>query len=208
MQMHNRIIAAGSLFMILSVAACQPQKAAPTSDAKPTSPFKLTAGIQDIMALEVDPAADALWESVSTTVNKSGTHEHKPLTDDDWAKARGHALILIEASNLLVMDGRRVAREGVQKLEDHGTPGNFSAEESQQAIDANRETFVSYAHALRDVGEAILKAVEAKNAEGIMDAGATMDQVCEGCHLKFWYPGQRIPRFPNEAPEEDLPASK
>jgi hypothetical protein len=30
-----------------------------------------------------------------------------------------------------------------------------------------------------------------------------MDQVCEGCHLQFWYPGQKIPLFPDQAPEED-----
>jgi hypothetical protein len=51
----------------------------------------------------------------------------------------------------------------------------------------------------------LLKAVEAKDTDAMMEAGATMDQVCEGCHLKFWYPGQKIPRFPDEAPEEDLP---
>ena len=54
------------------------------------------------------------------------------------------------------------------------------------------------------VGEELLKAADAKNSQGLMDAGATMDQVCEGCHLKFWYPGQRIPRFPDEAPEVDI----
>jgi hypothetical protein len=191
------------------LAACgQQNSTTPPSveqPAKVESPFKLTAGIQDIMALEVDPSADALWESVSTTVTKTGAHVHKPLTDADWAKARGHALILIEASNLLLMDGRRVAREGVQTLEDHGTPGNLTAEQSQQAIDANRQTFVSFATALRGVGSELLKAVEAKDTDAMMEAGATMDQVCEGCHLKFWYPGQKIPRFPDEAPEEDLP---
>jgi cytochrome c556 len=93
----------------------------------------------------------------------------------------------------------------VQTLEDHGTPGNLTAEQSQQAIDANRQTFVSFATALRGVGSELLKAVEAKDTDAMMEAGATMDQVCEGCHLKFWYPGQKIPRFPDEAPEEDLP---
>jgi hypothetical protein len=34
-----------------------------------------------------------------------------------------------------------------------------------------------------------------------MNAGAALDEVCESCHLKFWYPGQHIPPFPDEAPE-------
>jgi hypothetical protein len=190
--------------LLLGLSACQKEAAPVPADKKPASLLKPIAGVQDIMALMIDPAGDALWESVSTTTTKDGSHEHKPLTDKDWAAVRGHALTLIEASNLLVVDGRRVAREGVQQLEDHGTPGNLSAEESQKVIDANRETFVSFAHALRDVGEEMLKASEAKNADGLMEAGATMDQVCEGCHLKFWYPGQKIPLFPDQAPEEDL----
>jgi len=195
------------LAVLGSVALAGCQKAAPpaNADVQPVSPFKVVAGIQDIMALQIDPAADALWESVSTTVTKDGSHEHKPLTDKDWSRVHGHALMLIEGANLLLMDGRRVAREGVRQLEDHGTPGNLTTEEAQAAINANRATFVSFALALRDVGEAMLKATEAKSTDGIMDAGETMDQVCEGCHLKFWYPGQKIPRFPDEAPEVDAP---
>jgi hypothetical protein len=160
------------------------------------------------MALQIDPAADAIWESVSTTVAKDGTHEHKPLTDKDWVLERGRALMLIEGANLLLMDGRRVTREGIKVLEDHGTPGNLSAEESQAAIDANRDTFVGFATALREVGEEILRASDAKDTDAILEAGATMDNVCEGCHLKFWYPGQKIPLFPDQAPEEDLPADQ
>jgi hypothetical protein len=191
---------------LLCLSSCNKQTAAPAvQTTPPATNLKLIAGIQDIMALQIDPAADAIWESVSTTVSKDGTHEHKPLTDDDWRKAHGHALMIIEGANSILLDGRRVAREGVTQLEDHGTLGNLTAEESQQAIDANRSTFVSYAIALRAVGEELLKATEAKSIDGIMEAGATMDQVCETCHLKFWYPGQKIPRFPDEAPEVDLP---
>lgn len=195
----------GVLTVAIGLAACQKS---PVETPKVESPFQLTAGIQDIMALQVDPSADAIWESFSTTVTKDGAHEHKPLNDEQWTKVHGHALVLIEASNLLLMEGRRVAREGVQHLEDHGTPGNLTAEESEAAIAKDRATFVSFAKALRDVGTDILKNVEAKNVDAIMEAGATMDQVCEGCHLKFWYPGQKIPRFPDEAPEVDAPVKK
>jgi hypothetical protein len=98
------------------------------------------------------------------------------------------------------MQGRHVAREGKQ-LEDHGTPGNLTAEESEQAIAADRSTYIAFGQALHDVGAAMLKAADERNPQGILDAGETMDQVCEGCHLKFWYPGQKIPAFPDQAPE-------
>ena len=60
---------------------------------------------------------------------------------------------------------------------------------------------IAFAQALRDVGASMLAAADAKNPQGLIDAGDTMDQVCEGCHLKFWYPGQKIPAFPAQAPE-------
>jgi cytochrome c556 len=104
-------------------------------------------------------------------------------------------------------DGRHVVKEG-SHLEDHGTPGNLTAEESEQAIAENRDAFIAIAQALREVGVSMLAAAEARNPQGLIDAGDTMDQVCEGCHLKFWYPGQNIPPFPDQAPEVDVPPAK
>jgi hypothetical protein len=177
-----------------------PRAAAPAAIKSP-SLVKPVAGISDIMAIEVDPSADALWGAVGTVVTRSGTKNNHPTTDKQWDALKDRAVVLIEAANLLLEDGRRVARDGVQKIEDQGTPGNLSAEQSQSLIDANRKTFDSFAIGLRAVGEQMLKAIDARNPQDLMEAGAALDEVCEGCHLKFWYPGQHIPRFPNEAPE-------
>jgi len=130
--------------------ACQekvaPQEAAAPATAAAAAPaatgsatmLKPVAGISDIMAIEVDPSADALWESVGTVVTRSGAKNNHPTTDKQWDELRAHAVMLTEAANLLLMDGRRVAGEGVQKIEDQGTPGNLSAEQSQKVIDENR----------------------------------------------------------------------
>lgn len=188
-----------SLAVTAALAACG--KTEPPATAAAPSPVKLTAGIQDIMRDMIDPAADFLWESVSTTETAQGVEEHQPRTDEQWAEVRKHALILAESANLLLLDGRHVAREG-KHLEDHGTPGNLTAEESEQAIAGDRATFVGFGQALHDVGVQYLKASEERNPQAMMDAGEVMDQVCEGCHLKFWYPGQVIPPLPDQAPEE------
>jgi hypothetical protein len=172
----------------------------PATPAASASTFKLTAGIQDIMADIVDPAADFIWGSVGSTVTAEGVEEKQPRTDDEWNEVRRQAMILTESANLMLMEGRLVAREGRQ-LEDHGTPGNLSAEEAAQAIAADRASFVAFSHALHDVGADMVKAADERNPQGILDAGETMELVCEGCHLKFWYPGQKIPAFPDQAPE-------
>jgi hypothetical protein len=187
-----------------SVTAQSGQVATPPA---PASPLKPIAGVQDVMAAMIDPAADFLWESVSTTVTRGKTVEKQPRTDEEWAEVRRQAIVLTEGANLIMMDGRHVVKEGAQ-LEDHGTPGNLTAQESEKAIAEDRAAFLAFSTALRDVGVQMLAAADSRNPQGLVDAGDTLDQVCEGCHLKFWYPGQNIPQFPDQAPEEDTPAAK
>ena len=162
--------------------------------------FGKIAGVQDIMAYMIDPAADFLWDSVSTTVTSSGTVEKQPRTEEEWGAVRRQAIILTEGATLIAMPGRHVASEHGE-LEDEGTEGNLTAAQSEQAIANDRATFLAFAKALHETGHAMLKASETHNAQALVDAGDTLDRVCEGCHLKFWYPGQKIPLFPDQAPE-------
>ena len=144
------------------------------------------------MQSEVDPAADALWDSVATISSASGIEERQPRTDEEWAAVRRHAITLIEAANLLVMDGRRVAREG-KPLEDAHTPGISTPAEIQTAIDGSRTVFIERAHALQSAGSAALSAIDARNAAALTAAGGALDTACEECHLKYWYPNTPRP---------------
>jgi hypothetical protein len=186
--------------MIACTQNPQPQAAAPPAAVKPEIPFKLAAGITDIMRYEVDPSADALWDSVGTYVDKKGTENRQPHTAEQWNEMRGRAIVLAEAANLLMMEGRQVASAG-HEVEDFGTPGNLTAAQAQAAIDKNRAVFIGFARALGDVAAQMVKATEDRNAAALLESGAALDEVCESCHLKFWYPGQKIPPFPHEAPE-------
>lgn len=181
-----------AVVLLVAAAGCQDKVQVPQA----VSPFRLTATIQDIMVSEVDPAADYLWDAVSTTITAAGTDEHQPRTPEEWLQARHRAITLIEATNLLVMEGRRVAAPG-KKLEDEGADGILTAAEAQKAIDGNRAAFVQYAHALHDVGEQMLTAIDAKSPKGMEDAGGAMDAVCEACHTTFWYPNQGTAELPN-----------
>jgi hypothetical protein len=155
----------------------------------------LTASIQDIMAAEVDPAADYIWESVGTIVTAAGTEERQPRTDAEWQRVRFEAITLTEAANLLLMAGRRVAAPGA-KLEDEGIEGILTAAEAQRAIDNARPAFFAFATALHDVGAETLAAIDRRDVQAMMDAGEQLDVVCESCHVQFWYPNQVIPPSP------------
>jgi hypothetical protein len=175
-------------------------------EEKTASNLLPVAGIQDIMRTMLEPSADALWLSVGSTVTAAGEEDFAPSTNEEWEQLHTHALALVEATNLLLMDDRRVVREGVDELEDHGTPGNLTAEEVEAAIAANRVLFVDFAMAMRSTGQKFLTAIADKNTQGMFDAGHSLELICEGCHLEFWYPGQVIPPFPGGAAEEPAPA--
>jgi hypothetical protein len=195
------ILACAVLAALLGVSACQKPAVtaavpAPLSTpAPPATPFQIRASIQELMDAVIDPAADALWDSVSITETAKGTVFHQPKTDEEWQEARRHAIALIEGTNLLVMDGRKLVAPGSPVL-DEGTSGVLGSEEGQKLFDLKHATFVDFAHALRAAGEQMLTSIDKKDATGMMNAGAAMDGVCESCHLTFWYPNQVIPPLP------------
>jgi cytochrome c556 len=84
----------------------------------------------------------------------------------------------------------------------------LTPEEGQKKLDEQHDTFVAFAHSLNDVGAKLLAAIDAKNPQGMMDAGAEMDEVCESCHMTFWYPNQKIPELPDNVPATIAPKKK
>jgi hypothetical protein len=189
------------VFCLGGLAACQKSDVAAVVPEKPPAPpappFVITASIQELMDSIIDPSADSLWDSVSIINTRKGTEYRHPRTDEEWQEARRHAIALIEGTNLLIMDGRKLVAPGSAVL-DTNTQGVLSAEEGQKKLDAQHATFVQFAHALRDAGSQMLTAIDKKDPDGMMNAGAAMDGVCEGCHLTFWYPNQVIPPLPAE----------
>lgn len=172
-----------------------PAPVAAPAPAPPTPPFLVMASIQELMDAIIDPSADALWDSVGITTTAKGTVFQQPHSDEEWQQARRHAVALIEGTNLLVMDGRKLVAPGSSVL-DQGTSGVLSAEEGQKLFDEKHATFVQFARSLREVGAQMLTAIDKKDPTGMMNAGAAMDGVCESCHLTFWYPNQVIPPLP------------
>jgi hypothetical protein len=163
----------------LAIAAC--------SRTQPPSPPSLQpeATIKDIMDSMVDPSADVLWESVATIVTAAGTEERQPKTDDDWKNVHRHAVILVEATNLLKMEGRHVAKPK-EKSENPGI--ELEPEEMEKLINNDRPAFIKFAQGLHDAALPALKATEERSPQALLDAGEAIDTACENCHLKYWYP--------------------
>lgn len=189
----------GFSMFILSLATgigCQSQ--APSAPAAPSQPEYLpTATVKDLMLSVIDPAADVVWLSVTTVVDDKGLVETKPITDEDWTKVRHGAISLMEAANLLMIPGRRVARPG-EKSE---TPGiELEPEEMDALIAKDRGAWNTRAKALHDVVAQVVQAVDAKDAEKVFELGEQIELACENCHKQYWYPNEVIPEFPSDPP--------
>jgi hypothetical protein len=182
------------------MAACTapPPQQPPAPEAPPPAEFKISATIRDIMDSMIDPDADFIWDAVSITINFKGTEEKKPRTDEEWAELRRHAISLMEASNLLIMPGRRVARPG-EKPEDPSVELPF--EEIQRMIDQDRQSWQKMAHGLHDATARVLDAIEKKDSQGLLDTGDGIFQACESCHIKYWYPSETKQQQPEQQQE-------
>lgn len=134
--MRSALTLTSSLVLCLfGFAACQKNDVAAVvpsqAPAAEPPPFQITASIQELMDAIIDPSADALWDSVSITNTLKGTEYHQPRTDDEWQEARRHAIALIEGTNLLVMEGRKLVAPGAAVL-DQNIQGVLSSEEGQK----------------------------------------------------------------------------
>lgn len=155
------------------------------------------ATIKDIMDSMVEPSGDFVFESVQEISDEHGITEKAPKTDAEWEGVRNHLFVLLEAPNLLTMEGRRAARH-----EDRSkNPAvENQPEEIQRLLDADHPSFVRRARRLQDAAVLAMKAVDAKNKDDLFHAIDSIDKACENCHLHYWYPNDKRAQ---EAAKED-----
>lgn len=186
------------------VASCQTKQPEPAAPAAAQPPYTTTATIKDLMLHVIDPAGDMVWDSVSTVIDKGGIHETEPKTDEEWTKVRHGVITLIEASNLLMIPGRPMARPG-EKSE---TPGvELEPAEMEELVNKDRAAWNQRARDLHDISAKVLTIVDAKDAQKLFDIGEDLDRACETCHRQYWYPNEKIPDFPSEE-KPSAPPSK
>jgi hypothetical protein len=160
---------------LLGCAACAP---------KPGPEFRPTSTVKDIMDSVVDPNADALWDSVEVIATLEGTEQKTPRTDEDWKVLRRHAVSLVEASNLLLIPGRHVAKSG-EKADDARV--DLHPEEIEALLTKDPAAWTLRAHWLHDAAGESLRAIDARDVTALVNAGETLDTACESCHRNYWY---------------------
>jgi hypothetical protein len=188
----------------LAASSCQSKQPEPAEPAPAQPQYTTNATIKDIMLHIVDPAGDLVWDSVATVIDKKGLHETVPASDEDWFKVRTGVITLIEASNLLMIPGRAMARPG-EKSEAPGV--ELEPAEMEVLVKKDLEGWNSRAKDLHNVSLKVLDVVEKKDAKALFDIGEDLDKACENCHRAYWYPNEKIPDLPSSQPTS-APSSK
>jgi len=148
----------GQVVAILLAAALQfGCGAAPKPAAPPASAVRPVLSLKQLMEWVIDPAADAVWDSVKTIITEQGTKEIAPQTQEQWDAVRNGAAMLIESSNLLMTQTR---------ARDQGE-------------------WIAAARRLAETAAKALKAAESKDAAGVFAAGGEIYDACSACHRRY-----------------------
>jgi cytochrome c553 len=122
------------------------------------APGRVLLGTKDVMRHIVNPAAEAFWARSGEVDDEGGAHDRVSKDDENWKVTLDSAAQLVEAGNLLQMEGR--------------------------ARDASGP-WMKYAIQLTNAGLAGMTAAQAKNHDKTNDAGSAMYDACYGCHGRY-----------------------
>lgn len=175
--------AAAALLAAAVLAACAGD--GPGPDPGPEPDFQPTTTVEELMRAVIDPAADAVWDAVVITSTLAGVERQVPDGDDDWLALEHHAVRLLEAGNLLQIEGRAVAAaDSVSELPGIDLePADIAIRRAEQY-----DAWLRSARELHDAGVVVLNATRARSVDALLESGDRLDAACETCHSRFWYP--------------------
>lgn len=177
--------------LLVGALACSPAKApAPPAPEYWGGDLTSVVSVKELMRDVIDPLSDNIFLAVGTRVSAQGVEEWAPKTDEEWQKVRTGAVAMAEVSHLL-----KVPRPLAPKGDENNSTGPDAPELSPAQILAKLQKdpvlWQAKVEVLRNVGREVLDIVERRDAVALEEAGEHLDQACEGCHLEFWYPGQK-----------------
>jgi hypothetical protein len=139
------------------IAGARTARRAPAAEAPASVQTTPVASIKQIMKGITGPAANTIFNAVSTTVTSKGIEEKAPHTDEEWEAVGNAAAALIESGNLILLGDRAV----------------------------DKGEWVKMSRAMIDAGKISLKATQAKSADDVLASGEAVNTSCDTCHLKY-----------------------
>jgi hypothetical protein len=147
------LFSSGLAFVVAGAGLSRQNAPAPPAAAELTA----VASVKQIMAAIVDPAANVVFESVSTTIEAGRTEEKMPRTDAEWEAVAASAAALVESGNLLLLGNRRI----------------------------DRDEWTAQSQRMMAAGNAAITASTARDAAQLFEAGGSLYESCDGCHRRY-----------------------
>jgi len=155
-----------------------------------------TPTINESMTHVMQPEAQTVWDITSRAFNAKGDGLDASLIKPaDWIrlakagrKLRDRAKLLadnprtiqVRAPGEQIM-GEAASHAGVRQTYEAASPGQIKA-----YIDANPGLFAERARVLEKAGDDLLKAAHKHDIATVYGVSSNFDEVCDGCHEKFW----------------------
>jgi hypothetical protein len=149
------------------------------------------ADVYDLMKNVVAVQTQVIWDVSNEAQDDQGNPDASKMTAADWNKIIAAAGKVKQASETLAKADHVIAAAPGVKIEGEGNEGVAGAKQVQAALDKNPAEFRTRSTALATSMDQIVAAAKAKNATQVFEVSGILDQVCEDCHQKFWYPGQK-----------------
>jgi hypothetical protein len=119
---------------------------------------KTLLSVRDVMRHIVNPAAETYWKHTGVIDTEAGSEDRTPTSEADWKVTVDAAAQVMEAGNLLMLEGR--------------------------ARDPNGP-WMKYAQALVEAGSAGMAAARAKDHDKVFEAGGHIYDACFNCHGRY-----------------------
>ncbi|WP_209005491.1 cytochrome c [Steroidobacter agaridevorans] len=157
-----------TLTMAAVLAGCLLQAAC--GDRSPASPKSVTDAVsfdtsvdtRQLMNWMIDPSSKVVFGAVATIITEQGEQNVQPHTDEEWNRVRNNAVMVLEAGNLLMLEGR-------------ARPSSV-----QDVADWNAK-----ARAMSAAARTAIEATDVKDPEALFAASGDIYQTCTDCHEKY-----------------------
>ena len=158
------------------------------ADAAPKANLQLT------MLTKVNPQALALWDIGNDAQDDNGNIDAKKIKAATWTNLVEIGKAIEEGGRTLATSNGVIAAAPGAKLQDEAGPGSSKAADVQRYLDAKPADFRKYALELQKTGGDIVAAATKHDGKKLSEISNALDEVCENCHMEFWYPQQGSPK--------------
>jgi cytochrome c556 len=149
------------------------------------------ANLHELMK-DVAVQTQIIWDIGNRAMDEEGNPDPSKLAEADWAQIASAGTKVKDAAKTMAEARQIVGAAPGQKIQGEGNPGSFSARDVEKAIADNPRAFSAFAQQLAGSMDEITRAARLRNAAKVFDVAGQLDQVCEQCHMRFWYPEQKV----------------